>query len=178
MDIKLLVKITSRAWALTILARLDQGVPARQAPLLAATTAGRTGFGASLQHLVELGLLERNPGHGHPLRPEYRLTPLGREAARTARRIVIAVPDDRQSALLRRSWTVPVVALTQAPQRFSQIRSHLAPITDRALSQSLQELEARDWVRRQIEMSERVPYPTYLAVNTGSQVANAFGLAG
>ena len=65
MDMEFLVKLTARAWSLSILARLDAGVPGRQAPLLAATGAGRTAFAQSLAHLHALGLLERNPGHGH-----------------------------------------------------------------------------------------------------------------
>lgn len=34
-----------------------------------------------MDHLIKIGLLERNPGYGHPLRPEFRLTQLGIEAA-------------------------------------------------------------------------------------------------
>ena len=177
MDITTLVKLTSRAWSLNILALLNSGVPGRQAPLLAATSASRTSFASSLEHLVQLGLLERNPGHGHPLRPEFRLTRKGVEIAETASRIVEAVPDDGEFALLRRSWTVPVLALTDRPQRFSVIRSNLATITDRALSTSLYQLEARDWLKREIDTSKRVPYPTYLAVNKGLQINRAIDLA-
>ena len=177
MDIKSLVKLTSRAWSLNILALLHQGVPGRQAPLLAATNASRTAFASSLEHLVQLKLLERNPGHGHPLRPEFRLTETGAIAAETAGRIVRAVPDDREFALLRRSWTVPVLALTAAPRRFSVLRSGLEPITDRALSASLHQLEAREWIRRDIDTSSRVPFPTYLAANRGLEVNRAIDLS-
>ena len=85
MDIKSLVNLTSRAWCLNILALMATGTPGRQAPLLAATSASRTSFAASLEHLFQLNLLERNPGHGHPLRPEFRLTRTGAEYAMTAR---------------------------------------------------------------------------------------------
>lgn len=172
----MLVKLTSRAWSLDILALLHAGVSGRQAPLLAATSASRTSFTSSLDHLVQLGLLERNPGHGHPLRPEFRLTPKGVDAAETASRIVQAVPDDGEFALLRLSWTVPVLALTDTPRRFSAIKTRLAQITDRALSTSLHQLEARRWLRRDIDTSERVPYPTYLAVNRGFQINRAIDL--
>ena len=37
-----------------------------------------------MDHLIELGLLERNPGYGHPLRPAFRLTELGRTVATLA----------------------------------------------------------------------------------------------
>ena len=172
----MLVKLTSRAWSLRILALLHSGVPGRQAPLLAATSASRTSFASSLEHLVQFGLLERNPGHGHPLRPEFRLTANGVKAAETASRIVKAVPDDREFALLRRSWTVPILALTDTPQRFSVIKSNLATITDRALSTSLYQLEAQDWLQRDIDTSKRVPFPTYLAVNRGIEINRAIDL--
>ncbi|WP_299948032.1 winged helix-turn-helix transcriptional regulator [uncultured Ruegeria sp.] len=176
MDIELLVKLTSRAWSLNILALLHQGVPGRQAPLLAATGASRTAFAASLEHLVSLGLLERNPGHGHPLRPEFRLTKVGVQAAAVAAEIVAMVPDDTELKLLRRSWTVPILALTRQPRRFSGLRSDLRVITDRALSSSLKKLEAQDWVRRDIEISARLPFPTYQAVNLGCEINRVVGL--
>ncbi|AEV35166.1 cobaltochelatase [Pseudovibrio sp. FO-BEG1] len=155
---------------------MHAGVPGRQAPLLAASGASRTSFAASLEHLVELGLLERNPGHGHPLRPEFRLTPKGVRAAEIASRIVNAVPNDNEFSLLRKSWTVPILALTATPQRFSSIRSDLATITDRALSASLVRLEEREWIRRDINTTQRVPFPTYCAANTGIQINRAIDL--
>lgn len=177
MDIRILVKLTSRAWSLRILALLHQGIAGRQVPLLTATGASRTSFAASLEHLFELGLLERNPGHGHPLRPEFRLTRNGVNAAEIADRIVNVVPNDREFALLRRNWTVPILALTDTPQRFSVIKSDLVTVTDRALSTSLRQLEAQDWLRRDIDTSERTPYPTYLAVNKGIEINRAVGLS-
>ena len=177
MDIKLLVNITSRAWSLKILALLVSGVPGRQAPLLAATDASRTSFAASLDHLVKLGLLERNPGHGHPLRPEFRLTQAGALAAETARKVIASVPDNDEFALVQRTWTVPILALTAAPQRFSALKSNLVPITDRALSKSLFQLEERDWLRRDIAISQRAPHPIYRAVNAGQRINQAVALS-
>lgn len=176
MDIKLLVKLTSRAWSLNILALMHTGVPGRQASLLTATSASRTAFAASLGHLVQLNLIERNPGHGHPLRPEFRLTQAGAQAARTAHEILKITPEDSTRKLLRKSWTVPILALTGTPHRFSAIKSDLPPITDRALSSSLHQLEDHDWIRRDIETSGRMPFPTYRAVNTGFAIHQAVGL--
>lgn len=177
MDIPLLVKLTSKAWSLKILALLHSGVPGRQAPLIAATTATRSSFAASLEHLFQLGLLERNPGHGHPLRPEFRLTEQGKVVAAMAHRILEAAPDEDGFDLVKRSWPVPILALTEAPSRFSTIRSGLGAITDRALSNSLGMLEERDWLRREIDVSQRTPFPTYQAVNTGKIINRAIGLS-
>ncbi|MEM7424659.1 MAG: winged helix-turn-helix transcriptional regulator [Pseudomonadota bacterium] len=177
MDINFIVNLTSKAWALNILALMHSGVSGRQAPLLAATSASRTSFAASLDHLIRLGLLEKNPGHGHPLRPEFRLTEAGANAAQTASRIVGAVPDESEFAILRRSWPVPILALTAERQRYSALKSGLVKITDRALSNSLRMLEERKWLKREIDTSERAPFPTYQAVNTGRMVNSAIGLS-
>ncbi|WOF74705.1 winged helix-turn-helix transcriptional regulator [Parvibaculaceae bacterium PLY_AMNH_Bact1] len=177
MDIALIVNITSKAWSLKILALLHAGVPGRQAPLLAATNASRSSFASSMDHLVQLGLLERNPGHGHPLRPEFRLTEKGRAAAAIASKILATAPDKDAFAIVRRSWAVPVLAVTETPKRFSTIKSGIGPITDRALSQSLCVLEQQKWLRREIDVSQRSPFPTYQAVNAGRIINQAIGLS-
>ena len=149
---------------------MQDGTPGRQASLLAATKASRTAFSASMENLVELKLVERNPGHGHPLRPEFCLTEQGKHAALIARRIIDLVPNDDEFTLLRRSWTVPVLALTQEPKRFSDLRTRLTTITDRALSGTLQQLEERQWIDRHLVTTSRTPYPIYGAINRGQEI--------
>jgi len=174
MDITSLVNITSRAWAFSILSNLHDGVPGRQAPLLAATGASRTAFAQSMEHLVEIGLLERNPGHGHPLRPEFRLTQQGLRAAAIANRVLRASRvEDRD--LLRRSWTLPVLTTLQSPSHFNEIKRNLLTITDRALSQSLKSMEERKWVQRSVSIAARPPRPIYSAVNTGGIISKITG---
>ena len=170
MDIMTLVNITSRAWALPILAGLNDGVPGRQAPLLMATGASRTAFAQSIDHLMSTGLLERNPGHGHPLRPEFRLTPPGKVAAELASRIQRLSGDENQD-LLRRSWTVPVLATLGRPSQFTEIKRRLMTISDRALSQSLQSMEERLWVRRSVDEAARPPKPIYSTIYTGAMIS-------
>lgn len=172
----MLVKVASRAWSLKILALLHGGTPGRQAALLVASGASRTAFAQSLTHLVDLGLLERNPGHGHPLRPEFRLSIRGTAIAALASRIEKVVPDPSGHALLRRAWTVPVLAVVQEPRYFSEIRTELAPISDRALSQSLKQLQARHWLRRRIEPATYPPRPLYQAANAGARIGEAIKL--
>ncbi|MEO0990024.1 MAG: winged helix-turn-helix transcriptional regulator [Pseudomonadota bacterium] len=167
----MLVNITARAWSLSILASLAGGTPGRQAPLLSATGATRTSFGQSMTHLIDLGLVERNPGHGHPLRPEYRLTADGAQAATAAKRILDAGKDD--APLLRRVWTVPVLVVCQQPRSFGDIGRTLAPITDRALSQTLHHLHTRRWIRRRTDKTQRPPRPRYQAANAGFDIGQA-----
>ena len=178
MDIQTLVKLTSRAWSLKALALMHDGVPARQAPLLAASGAGRTAFVQSLRHLEDLGLLERNPGHGHPLRPEFRLTPKGQAISPIAHRIESAAQDDAGAMLLRRMWTVPLLAVANRPKPFSEIKRDLVPITDRALSKSLRELHEQNWIERTVDAGLRPPRPYYRVVNEGAQICHAIGIPG
>lgn len=170
MDMKVFVNITSRAWAMPILSNLHSGIAGRQAPLLAATGASRTAFAQSMDHLIELGLLERNPGYGHPLRPEFRLTGLGRTVAAIADKIH-GVSTEEDWPLLRRSWTLPVLTSLHKPSHFADIKRRLPTITDRALSQSLKSMEARDWVCRSVDEGTRPPRSIYSAVNTGDLIS-------
>ena len=173
MDINLLVKISARAWSLRILALMHRGVPGRQASLLAATNAGRTAFVQSLMHLIDLELLERNPGHGHPVRPEYRLTPLGIEVAATAHRIDTAVPESPQATLMRRTWTVPILTVIGTPRSFSAIKTSLPAITDRALSLSLKQLQKQHWLCRSVDVRQNPPRASYRAANEGLGISIA-----
>ncbi|MEJ6403184.1 winged helix-turn-helix transcriptional regulator [Yoonia sp. 2307UL14-13] len=156
-----------------ILSLLHRGVPARQAPLLAASGAGRTAFGQSLQHVRDLGLIETNPGHGHPLRPEYRLTPKGAEIAAIAARIDNSIQGSEQETLIRRAWTIPVLAVSEKPRYFGHIKGSLGRITDRALSQSIKQLEEKRWLIRRVDTNARPPRPLYQSANTGLLISRA-----
>ncbi|MEP1768212.1 MAG: winged helix-turn-helix transcriptional regulator [Sulfitobacter sp.] len=170
MYIKSFVNITSKAWAMPILWNLHAGVAGRQAPLLSATGANRTAFTQSLEHLITLELLERNPGHGHPLRPEFRLTQHGVSAAALADKIHKASATADQG-LLRKSWTLPVLTTLHEANHFNEIRRNLQTISDRALSQSLKSMEARNWVSRSVDQTARPPRSLYRAVNTGGMIS-------
>lgn len=177
MNIETIVKVTSRAWSLKILALIHSGIAARQAPLLSASGASRTAFKQSLVHLIELGLLERNPGYGHPLRPEYRLTPNGIKIAATAYKIEMIAPLQEQNVILRRSWTIPVLAVSDKPRYFSEIKHELVSVTDRALSQTLQQLQANKWLIRDVDVTTSPPRPLYQVANDGVKICDALRLA-
>ncbi|MGB0505919.1 MAG: winged helix-turn-helix transcriptional regulator [Pikeienuella sp.] len=174
MYIDAFVNLTSRAWAIPVLSSLHAGVAGRQAPLLAATGASRTAFAQSMEHLIKLRLLERNPGYGHPLRPEFRLTPSGITAAAIASKIQ-RVSADKDQGLLRRSWTLPVLTSLHRPSHFNDIKRNLRTITDRALSQSLKTMEDRNWVCRDVDEAARPPRSIYSAMNTGEMISKITG---
>ncbi len=175
MYINSFVNITSRAWAIPILASLHNGISGRQAPLLTATGASRTAFSQSMDHLIQSGLIARNPGFGHPLRPEFILTKQGAEAAEIADKIQSVTPLE-EHALIRRAWTLPVLATLRNSRRFGEIKQELSLITDRALSQSLALMEQKKWLAREVDLKARPPTPIYLAANTGMKISQAIGI--
>jgi len=146
------------------------GIAGRQAPLLTATGASRTAFAQSMEHLISMELMERNPGYGHPLRPEFRLTALGKAAAAIAHNIQTVSKEEDQD-LLRRSWTLPILTAIHQPSQFNDIKRNLQTITDRALSQSLKTMEHRNWVHRDVDQTARPPRPFYRTVNTGETIS-------
>ena len=171
MDLKMIVNVCSKAWALPVLAAMGDGVPGRQVTLLKATGAGRSAFGPSISHLVDLDLVRRCGGHGHPLRPEFELTDHGRVAAKLAVQALEEVRGFAGRALLRKAWTFPVIAVLSQEDAYGEVRRALSPITDRALSQSLQSLERATWIERQVNVSARPPKPVYQTVGTGARLA-------
>jgi len=172
MDKQHLVNLCSRTWALTALSLMASGVSGRVSPLAAAAGCGRTSMSASVKHLVFLGLLENNPGHGHPLRPEYRFTHRGASIAEWALELDSIVKSDDEKALLRNKWSLPLVSCIPDEVRYSEIRRQLVPVTDRALSASLVRLIDSRWLRRNVNGNISPPIVSYRILNTGKKVHN------
>ena len=123
---------------------------------------GRASLQRTLAALVELGLVRRNPGYGHPLRPEYLLTPEGEAAAARCDRLLAAV-DGRTDVLLRK-WSLPVLVALSDSARFSELREALPGITARALALALKNLERAGLVIRRVE--ETYPPSTVYAATS------------
>ncbi len=170
MDISEIVSVTSRAWSIEILAALNRGTTGRQSALVQATGAGRTALNESVNHLIGLGLLERNPGHVHPLRPEFRLTKRGSNSAQIAGRILAETPRNAVP-MLRRVWTIPTLVAIHEPLPFGAIRVELKTVTDRALSQTLKNLESINWLDRLVDVEARPPRPLYRACGVGRRIS-------
>jgi DNA-binding HxlR family transcriptional regulator len=117
-----------------------------------ATLTGRLGVtGESLRrtlaYLRDERLVDRNPGYGHPLRPEYLLTARGRRLAPRARAVMDALAGHEAVGL--KKWSLPVLAELVEPRRFSELNAAL-PATSRALALALKDLETAGLVRRTV----------------------------
>jgi DNA-binding HxlR family transcriptional regulator len=164
-----LVVLCHHRWSLPVLAEIGRTGGSRFA-----TITGRLGVtGESLRrtlaYLQGEGLVERNPGYGHPLRPEYVLTPAGRRIAPNAREILKTLTGREDTGL--KKWSLPVLAALAGPRRFSELRAEL-PVTARGLALALSELESAGLVRRTVT-DDRPPQTHYEAAPSARAIVRA-----
>lgn len=163
-----LIELFHHRWAPPAVALLGERGGARFVELQRRLGVGRESLKRALEALQAQGLVRRNPGYGHPLRPEYAPTAAGRTAARLARR-VLASGDE---SLLLHKWPVPVLHELGDGRRFSELHAGLKTATPRALALALQELERAELVRREVRPT-RPPSTVYRPTPSGRRVQRA-----
>jgi DNA-binding HxlR family transcriptional regulator len=165
MSTESLIALFHHRWAPPALALLDDRDGARFVELQRKLDVGHDSLRRALDALIELGYVRRNPGYGHPLRPEYVITAAGRGSAEVARRASRATTRET----LLRKWSVPVLAELGGGRRFSELRAALPGVTPRALALALRELEEARLVRREV-LPTRPPSTLYRASRRGAAV--------
>ena len=169
----LLVQLGSHRWLVPLLADLAAHRGARFVELLHRLGLPRDSLTRTLDAAATSGWVQRNPGHGHPLRPEYVLTEVGaaaaaRSATIAAAQSAIGLPPDATTR-----WTLPLVAgIGAGHDRFNALSRLLAPATPRALSQGLSALGERGLVRREV-VDMRPPTSRYGLTERGQVLAGA-----
>ncbi|HYG48464.1 MAG TPA: winged helix-turn-helix transcriptional regulator [Allosphingosinicella sp.] len=160
-------------WFVPLLALAGSEDGVRFAALAARLAISRSMLTGVLDQLIRKGWLMRNPGHGHPLRPEYVLTESGRPVAAWCERVMaerLALGLDRK-ALGR--WSLPVLArLDRRWERFSWLEEQLSPISPRSLSLTLKQLLDVGLAERRLEECFP-PRPLYGLTTRGQRLARA-----
>jgi DNA-binding HxlR family transcriptional regulator len=169
-----LVRISSSRWFMPLLATMSRDGGARFAALANQHGISRSALSRSLQGLIEAGWVARNPGHGHPLRPEYVLTDAGTPLAAWCERVM----EQRRRLRLEPGqlprWSLPLVArLRRNPARFSTLQSALA-VTPRALSLTIRQMLSVELVSRSVEPAFP-PTARYGLTGRGRRLAEAIG---
>jgi len=142
-----LISIFHHRWSAPVLAELLRQKGSRFAALAGILGVGHDSLRRTLDSLLELGLVARNPGYGHPLRPEYVLTTHGTRAAKRCARLLAANDDE----VLLRKWSLPVLAALSERSRFFELREALPGVTPRSLALALKDLQAAGLVERRVE---------------------------
>ena len=156
-----LIALFRRKWSAGILAELARTGGTRVVVLRNRLGASPRAIASALEGLIQMGLIAPNPGYGHPLRPEYVLTPEGQAAAAACARIASSTARLGVPELPGYKWHLPILwTIGREPRRFREIAMRVTPITDRALSQSLKLLTETELVRTSL-LDVRPPATLY-----------------
>lgn len=169
----LLGQLGKHRWAVALIAMLANRQGGRFVELLNLLLTNRESLQRTLEGAITAGWVMRNPGHGHPLRPEYILTQTGWEIAP----ICAAIEDARRgiglgpTALTR--WSLPIIhRIDSGAHRFSGIERGISGSNPRALTQSLKALVGQRLITRNI-VADYPPAPEYWLSQNGARMARA-----
>lgn len=144
-------------WAVPIIAMLHKKHGGRYVSLRGELGMSRSMLGSTIETLIDCGLVIKNPGYGHPLRPELILTPLGEKMGPFCVEFVELVQKKELHFLLQNKWASPIIFKTGKEKiRFNEYKKNLKPITSRALSESLNLLVSEDVVTKKILTTNKV----------------------
>jgi len=149
-QLEALADLAHNRWAVPVLAELDRTGGTRFVTLRHGTGAGGESVRRALAGLIERGLVARNPGYGHPLRPEYVLTPAGAAVAPACAALLDELRSLGIGDIGLNKWSMPVLAALAADRRFSELRSALPGVSPRALTLALKGLAEAGVVERTV----------------------------
>lgn len=166
-----LPRLFHHRWAVPTLAALDAtGGAAKFVTLRNRVGASRDSLRRTLRALIDAGLVRRNPGHGHPMRPEYMLTRLGRRLAPASATLLDELESLGIEEIALNKWSLPVAcALEAAGGRFGRVRAALGEVTPRALARALRDLQRAGIVERRL-VDGYPPYTEYRLTGRGRRL--------
>lgn len=124
---------------------------ARFVTLLNQLQSSRDALNRTLQALIQQGWISRNPGYGHPLRPEYLLTSHGLKIAPVCDDLCDCLRGLNILDIGFNKWLIPVVvSLGLGHYRFNEIKLSLENITPVALATTLKLLSNRQLIVRNV----------------------------
>jgi DNA-binding HxlR family transcriptional regulator len=154
-------------WTLPILAELYRDDGCKFVTLVNRLSVSRDSLSRTLEHLQTLGLAVKNPGYGHPLRPEYVLTPSGQLIGSDALELMNHLHDLGITEVALKKWSLPVtLAVHTGFERFSTLLEVFPGLTSRALTLALRDLETSGLIQREADS-------TYGLTPSGTRVAGA-----
>lgn len=135
-------------WTLPIIAELHATDGAKFITLVNRLGLSKDSLSRTLEALAQQGWVMRNPGYGHPLRPEYILTPAGMLLGDPCYRLMQVLQSYRLEDTALRKWSLPILlVLGQGATRFSDILSAFPGITTRAVTLALKDLQGSGLVQ-------------------------------
>jgi DNA-binding HxlR family transcriptional regulator len=148
-EIRQLISLVHHRWNIPVVAELHRSSGAKFVTLVNRLGVGRASLSSSLEHLIGLGIVERNVGHGHPMRPEYLLTAAGTSIGADCLALFQTLQRRDEADIALRKWTLPLVAaIGDQLSRFNDLKAALNDATPRAITLGLKTLIQRRWAAR------------------------------
>jgi len=163
-----LAALCHHRWAIPILAELHGSGGCKFVTLVSRLGISRDSLRNTLRALIEAGWAKRNPGYGHPLRPEYIPTPAGARLGPECAQVRQSLKTLDLESIGSRKWSLPIVyALAFGKLRFSQLQSIWPDLTPRSAAMALKNLQEAGVVERKVE--DDYPPATYYKLTAKGQ---------
>lgn len=132
------VEFWTYRWCAPIAAALCEH--GRFSTLLSATGISKNALSRTLVRLEALGIMVRNTGYGHPLRPEYMLTDHGKVVGAECQALLARTGAAQRDIILKK-WSMPCICVARPEgSSFTHLRRTLPAITPRALTLAIGDL--------------------------------------
>jgi DNA-binding HxlR family transcriptional regulator len=168
-----LIALGRNRWLAPMLVDLASHRGARFVELLHRLDLPRDSLVRTLEAAKVVGWVMPNPGHGHPMRPEYILTEEGMRLAGAA----VAIQSAQKAAGIASEaltrWSLPLMrVIDHGEHRFNGVARALPQATPRAISLGLHGLSEIQLIRRSL-VEGRPPATNYSLTETGILLARA-----
>lgn len=174
LELPQLIGLCRFGWAIPIMAALGDGIsPRLHALKFHLGDASRDAIRDGVNHLIGLGLLVPNSGHGHPLRPDFHVTEAGQTIAQIAAGLWLTAQYAQAQKFARLRWGLPLLHVLQVPKGFGDIKSSLPPITDRALSLILKRGQSDHLIGRSVDVTAYPPATLYAPLDKAASLCEA-----
>lgn len=171
-----LARLCHHRWAIPVIAQLHQSRGAKFVTLVQRLGVGRDSLTRTLKGLDELNLAVRNPGYGHPMRPEYVLTSQGNAIGSECRRVMQMLEEQRSLAIGLKKWSLPVLhTLSVESLRFTALSERLEGSTPRAVTSTLKGLCTHEMVTRTL-IDAYPPVPLYEVAPRCKRIVKPLGV--
>ena len=165
-----LAALFHRRWAVPVLAEMHKDRGAKAITLANRIGLSRESLCATLDQLIEHGWIARDPGYGHPMRPEYLLTRRGEKLGPTCVRLIAVLRNMGIQRIALRKWSMPItLALAGGVEHFGELKRILPGITSRALTLGLKELQRTGLIERRI-IDQYPPTTSYRLTRRGRRL--------
>jgi DNA-binding HxlR family transcriptional regulator len=149
-----LIALCHHRWSIPVLAELERDQGAKFVTLVNRLNISRDALSRTLKALQQQGFVMRNPGYGHPLRPEYILTTSGQRVGPPSLALMHVIHQNELEDVMLKKWALPIIhALRHQPVRFSDLLQ--LPLTARALSLTSRELEGTEMIEASYQLTRK-----------------------